>query len=497
MCNKEPHAIRVVPAIAAAILAGAFSLDGYAESTDTPKVEKTKVPEGRSVVDFYPANLTDDRKAIWRLSNDPVQYPKNTADRPRPLLELGDPFLGNGPIRPGIRLPTGQVIQPSFLLFGTFRSALQTFDDGSVRRSEWANRLDLNGNLNLSGTERLLFSLRPLDSQNGGYTGFNFEPDVRDGWREHFAGGLTRLYFEGDFGEMFPNLDPSDSKTHDLGFSVGRQRMQLQDGILINDIIDMAGITRNSLVFPGISNLRITGFYGWNHVNRGNNDAGLRSREHSADVYGLSMEADTALNNTISLDTLYVDDSHDRNAWYLGLASTQRFGGINSTFRVNASIPTEGESARVGRGVLLLSQLSTTLPNSDDLLYSNTFVNVGRFTSAARSPDQGGPLANLGILFGPSGMGRYRAPLGQAIDDTVGTVIGYQKFLDGIDKQLIVELGARTSMRGNRDEAEIGLGMRYQQSIGVRHVLRLDGFVGGREQEGLIFGVRTEWMIKF
>jgi len=129
----------------------------------------------------------------WRLSDEFAQYPVEPVDRLRPLLEIGDPFLGKGPIRPGVKTPTGQILQPWFLLFGTFRSALQSFDSGDEETVEWSNRLDLHGNLNLSGTERLLFSMRPLDRRTGDYTGYNFFPKKENGWREDFNARLTQL----------------------------------------------------------------------------------------------------------------------------------------------------------------------------------------------------------------------------------------------------------------------------------------------------------------
>lgn len=456
--------------------------------------------EGRNAVNFY-GGISKTAKDEWRLSNDRKDYPVAPVERLQPLLELGDPFLGNGPIRPGLKTPMGQMLQPSFLLYGTLRSALQTSEINNVTTSDWANRIDLHGNLNLSGTERLVFSMRPLDSEDGNTTGYNFQPKSNDGWQKDFNARVYQLFFEGELGEIFPGLDPSDSHTYDLGFSVGRQRMQLQDGILMNDIVDMVGFTRNSLVFNGVSNLRITGFYSWNHINRGNNDLNpngtVPNNTHSADLFGLSSEADTSLDNTVALDVLYIRDPQYKNAWYLGAASTQRFGWLNSTFRVNASIPQHDSSETVGKGVLLLSQLSTTLPKIDDLLYFNLFLDIGRFTSVARSPDKGIPVANLGILFGPVGMGSYGVPLGQAIDNTIGATLGYQIFLDGIDRQLIIETGARINTKSNQDAGVIGIGARFQQTIGKRHVLRFDTFVSGQEQEGFGYGIRTEWMIKF
>jgi len=472
--------------------------DGNKPTSAESLAEKITLTEGRSAVNFFnPKSVSADDKEKLRLSSKATAYPAAPVDRLRPLLELGASFLGNGPIRPGIKAPTGEMLQPWFLLYGSLRSAFQNFDNGNRNSTEWVNRLDLNGNLNFSGTERLLFSMRPLDSQSGRYTGYSSLYNRNNGWQEDFNANLTKLYFEGDIGEIFPALDPTDSHTYDIGFSVGRQRLQLQDGILANDIVDMVGITRNSLVFDGISNLRMTGLYGWNNINRGNNALTNNNHEHSADLFGLEAEADTALNNTVSVDLLYVNDNRDKNAWYMGAASTQRFGWLNSTFRINASLPESKGSPTVGSGVLLLSQLSSTLPSSDNLVYFNTFWDIGRFTSATRSPDQGGPLANLGILYGPVGMGRYGVPLGKPIDNTVGTAIGYQMFLGGIDRQLIFEIGGRTSTQSDKDDSAIAFGARYQQTFGDHHVLRLDSFVADQEGMGISYGVRTEWMVKF
>lgn len=439
---------------------------------------------------------------LCRLSTALVRYPVKPVERLKPLLEIGDPFLGQGPIRPGIKTPFGQMLQPSFLLFGTLRTALQHSQSNNVTTSDWTNRLDLHGNLHLSGTERLLFSLRPLDSESGNSSGYNFQGGS-EGWQNDLNMRISKLYFEGDLGEIFPGLDPSDSHTFDIGFSVGRQRLQLQDGMLMNDIVDMAGITRNSLVFPGVSNLRLTGFYGWNHINRGNNDAvnslgRVADNTHSADMFGLSAEADTALNNTANLDLLYVLDKQDKNAFYAGVSSTQRFAGwLNSTFRANVSIPERDESPTVGKGALLLAQLSMAPTGTDNNLYLNTFWGIDRFTSAARSPDQGGPVSSLGVLFGPVGMGSYGVPLGRSTDNTVGTALGYQMFLGGIDKQLILEAGARTGTRSDKADGVAGIGGRYQQSLGDRHVWRVDAYAGLQEKEGFEHGLRTEWMIKF
>ena len=469
----------------------------FANATyDKSLADGSLAKEGRAALEFYDDKNPDDISAP-RLSNRTLAYPAVRSNRLRPLFELGDPFVSNGPIRPGIETPTGQMLQPWFLLYGSLRSALQSFDDGHQTYAEWANRLDLIGNVNLSGTERLVFALRPVDGQNGSYSGYNFEPNQNDGWTEDFNSRLTKLFFEGDLGEIFPNLDPNDSHSYDIGFSVGRQQLSAQDGILLNENIDAVGITRNSLMLPGVSNLRLTGIFGWNHINRGNNDDRYRIDYHSGSLFGLLTAADTALNNTVEMDLLHMGGEGNADAWYIGAGSTQRFGELNSTFRVNASIPAHNQSLNVGRGVLLLSQLSTAISGSDNNLYFNTFLNVGDFTSAARSPNLGSPLANLGLLYDPVGMGRYGIPLDGLIDNTIGATIGYQMFLGGIDKQLIIETGGRTSTRSEQNEGALGFGMRYQQAFGKRYQFRVDSFVAGKDQTDINYGFRTEWMVRF
>ena len=63
--------------------------------------------------------------------------PNKLPERPRPIVEIGDRFLGVGPLSKGFTLPTGAVWQPSFLVFGSYRSALQAVDRGGQTDSEW------------------------------------------------------------------------------------------------------------------------------------------------------------------------------------------------------------------------------------------------------------------------------------------------------------------------------------------------------------------------
>ena len=443
-----------------------------------------------------PPTGTDLEDSPSRLSDEviPLQIDK-VPDRPGALLELGDPLLAPGPIGESLVSPTGEVLQPALTVFGTYRTALQTFDNGEETFTEWANRLDLFANLQLSGTSRVVYGVRPLD-EGGDFSGYNFEPGERDGWRNELNWRTTTLFFEGELAEMFPGLDPDDSRELDLGFSVGRQQLLFQDGLIINDRIDSVALVKNSISAPGVTNLRVTALWGWDEINRGNNRGEPNPEDDSAAIYGVFFEADTE-HSILALDLVYVtDDDTDSDAFYAGASATQRFGAINSTFRLATSVPTEEDSPEVTGGTLLMAELSTGLHHSDDLVYVNGFWGIDEFTSAARSPETGGPLGQVGILYSSAGLGRFGAPLGNDTEDSVGFAVGRQFFFDDTRKQLILELAGRTDTDGS-DRAAVAGGARWQQAIGQNTVMRLDGFAAGREGRSPAYGARIEFLYKF
>lgn len=411
-------------------------------------------------------------------------------DRPWPTLELGAPFLGPGDLGFEFELPTGAVIRPSLLLFGQLRTALQTYDSGRETVSELPGRLDLFANLQLTGTERILFGVRPLD-QDGKFTEWEW-----DSGGENFTweinGRVTTFFFEGDLGEIFPKLDPEDRRRLDYGFAVGRQPLLLQNGLLANDnTLEAVGITRNSLLPKNVANLLVTAYYCWGHLDRA--DA---RRDGSANLFGLFSEADFRF-STLNLELLYVDSTTGRgDAIYVGASAVQRLGPINTSFRVTSSIPTGQETAVSQSGTLLFSEVSWTPPHGHDLLYLNTFWGIDDYLLAARSPDVGGPLGRVGILFAAVGLGRYGSALSNDARNVVGASLGYQMFLGGIRRQLIFELGGRQDTNNN-DTAAIAAGVRFQQAIGQHHILQLDGFVGEKDDGGTTAGARCEWRIKF
>ena len=414
-------------------------------------------------------------------------------ERVQPLLEVGPPLLGTGRIGPGLELPTGAVWQPQLVVFGTFRSAAQAFHNGEDTFAEWANRLDLFANLQLSGTERLLAGIRPLDD-DGVFTGYYHKPDDAelDGFEDGTSAELSTLFFEGDLGEIFPAADPADRRNLDLGFSVGRQPLLYQEGLLIDDDIDAVGLIRNTLLPVGGSDLQATVLWGWNEVHRGNNQQG-----QDTNLFGLFTQADFP-KSTVNLDLVYVlDDAGSDDGAFFGASAVQRIGHFNTAFRLVGSQATEQESAAVRDGLVAFTEISWTPPWGHDLVYVNGYVGIDDYTSAARGPATGGPLGRTGLLFAAVGLGRYGSPLDNSPGDSVGAAIGYQAFLDHeARRQLVVELGGRVGTDADIDDA-VALGARFQQAIGQRYILQLDAFTGLRESRDPLVGGRVEFRVEF
>ena len=405
-------------------------------------------------------------------------------ERPRPILELGDAFLGTGTLGKGMKLPTGAVWQPAFMAFGTMRSAVQGGRVGSGSDLvEAVARLDLFGNLYLTQTERVLVGLRPLD-QNGRFTGLTIKsPDpvaTPEEFSDEFNVTVQTLFFEGDLGEIFPNLDKDDSSGWDIYFSVGRQPLAFQDGMLLDEnSMDMLGLTRANVRMGGAVNTRITGVFGWGGVNRFGDGTNLEDPD--ASLFGLFSEIDFR-STTVEIDAVFVRSQTTGNGIYAAFGDTRRIGRFNNTFRVMGSFPVGDTTAFNRRGVLVHNQFSWTPHHNHNFWYLSGFAGIGDFRSAARGASAGGPLGRTGVLFAAPGIGQVGAPLGNGADDAVGGALGHQMFFGHTRQQLIIEVGGRTRYRSLPGAGSslagddmAGTGFRFQAAGGRRFVLVIDG----------------------
>lgn len=402
-----------------------------------------------------------------------------------------DRFLSPGPIDPGFKTAGGAIWRPSFQIFGTYRTAAQSYEAaGGDRTTEWANRLDLFGNLYLTSTERFLIGFRPLDEE-GVFTGFD-----DDGFTDGLNFEPTTFFFEGDFGEIFPNLDPYDRHSLDYQFSIGRQPIRLQDGILADDTIDSIGITRHNLFRMNASATRLTAYAGFNELHRNDN-----RRDSGADFYALSANFDYP-DMTLEVDAAYVNGSSSRggDGAYFGLGHIAQLGYWHSTFRMNASAAMDRDSAAVADGWLFTHQFSRPTKNSDDVVTLSTFLEIDDYTSAARGPATGGPLGGFTLLQRAVGIGTYGPPIDTEQGDAFGFAFSYQHFLDADQcRQVLVSVGGSTPTddRGNGRETTGAIALQYQQALSPDLIWSLGGFGSVTESGDKGFGIRTELTQKF
>ncbi|NND81683.1 MAG: hypothetical protein HKN50_04570 [Gammaproteobacteria bacterium] len=430
-----------------------------------------------------------------RLSSEPRPFltGKELGERTPPLLEFGGDFLGTGNIRRGYELPGGAVWTPRLWVYGTGRSAYQQFDvgDGGSKTAEWVNRLDLFANLQLTGTERVLLGISPLHEGNR-FSGYTFDSDGEDGSFDNFNARIRTLFFEGDLAELLPNWDKEDGKKNDIGFSVGRQQVLFQDGMTINDTLDLFGLSKNNIRFEGVPwlvNWRSTFMVAWDEVNRENN-----VEDDTATLYGWFNQWDT-IRSTIDLDIIVVEsDLENADQLVTSINFIQRLGKIGSTFRVAHSRALDDESAVAGDGTLLFTELNYVPAYTHDNMYANFFYADGNYTSAARGPLGGGPLGRVGLLYAASGLGSYRPALSNRANDAYGFSAGYQKINDRARRQLTIEVGARENDATNT--SEYGLAARFQQALGKRFVFQVDGYVADRDNQSSSYGGRMEFLIK-
>ena len=420
-----------------------------------------------------------------RLSDEVLPLQTNAVpDRPRPLLELGNGLLATGSIHPGFTLPTRATLQPSLIVWGTYRTALQGVDEGDDMFSEWANRLDLFGNLYLTPTERILAGFRPLD-EDGRFSGHTFSaPDgdkEEEGANNEFNSELTILFFEGDFGELFPILDWKDARGLDFGLAVGRQDIRFQNGMLIDDNIDALGISKINLRTGRAVNHRATLLYAWNEINRNNRS----SDDDDSALIGFFNEFDFR-KSTVAFDVIYVSADEDTgDGIYGGISAIQRMGELNTTFRILGSSAMGEETDHNASGVMLYNELSRTIHGADNFVYLNSFWGIDTYRSASRGPSVGGALGPAGILYESVGLGRYGAALDACADNVIGGAMGYQAFWDGVRRQVIVELGGRyaTEEVGRR---AVAAGITYQAAVGQRTVFRIDSFASYDKNRELV-----------
>lgn len=461
---------------------------------------------------LYPLGHTEDAA---RLSSTPIPYQK-VPERPGMPIEVGCDFLGKGEIPAGFELPTGAVWTPCLFGFGTSRTAIQTYEGvGPLgRNTEIVTRLDAFLNLQLTSTDKCIVGVAPFDKNRfTNFTRYSFESNQGlEGGQGEFGLYLRTAFCEADLHSLFPKLDPKGTKLVDFGVSAGRQQITFQEGIMINDFLDAVGLVRNNLHAPGISNIRITGLYAWDHLDRGT-PATRQRLNHGNGIFGLFTQLDTIATSVNTDFMVVLDDSTNStggDGYYFGIAAAQRgfnpfrgIGEFNTTYRINASFAPDGDTANVSDGVLVSSEISWTPRSSDDIVYFNTYWGFDRFSQAGREPIVGGPLAAIGIGFASPSLGNHLSEMNSFAGRSGGFALGYQAFWDNHRRNLVLELaGSKDNTRNffSNDGAgtdQAALTVRYQHAIGQRVQLQADAFVAYLEGRTNGSGARFEVLVQF
>ncbi len=465
----------------------------YDKKAPAKKAYNTKVISLAGSGEQTDADLANIKQLPKRIENTELSSRsiplQDVPERPDTLFHLGDSFFGEGPISKGFKLPTGAVWQPQFFPFGTFSTAVQISDNGDQQVSEWVNALDIYGNLNLTPTERLLIGFTPFDN-DGHFSGYNMYPQGEG--VDATNGHVQVLFFEGRFDSLFPGLKSSTGNWASFDFALGRQPVSYQSGILINDTIDSIGITRTSLNLFGSPEVTITGLFGWNFINRGNDN----QRDDNAQLLGMFSTFNYA-EHQIEADIVVVydvDDSNPSNGLNFALSSYQQLWGVlNTTFSYNQSISLNQGGTRSQTGAVLLSQFNLTPPYTVDNAYMNVFWGIGNFTSAARNANAGGPLGQTGILFSATGLGDYGPALPNDGQNMFGGSIGYERYLGSIHRRVILEFG------GVSKDSAIAFGGQFEQAFGSNYLLTLGSYVSYQKNHirSVGYGVRSVFTVNF
>jgi hypothetical protein len=405
---------------------------------------------------------------------------------PRPLFELGQGYLEEGPYDYEFELPWGMVVSPGLVFFGNFNTGLEVTDNGVAdATAELVTTLNLFANLTLSGTERILVGVSPLQRENGPKSRYQFQPD--SDWKGEANLRLTTAFFEGELSEMFPKLDMDGRLPLDYNISVGRQGLRIQDGIMIQDTMDSIAVTRSTLPLPGTNFARFTGFMAWNNVHRTNN-----KDDADGELYGLSASVEVA-HAMIDLNMAYVDSSDAiGDQFNIGASMVRPYilfeHSVDTTTHIAFSHTPDAETVHATDGALLYTSLSWAPKRTVDIMYVNAFAAFDQYAPAARQT--AGPLGITGLLF--AGNGLAGAAIGNRANDAYGGAIGYQMFFSpALRRNLIFELG------GKKDDSEggidrVGGAVRYSQAVGRRTFFEIGGFVVGQESIDDAYGIRTK-----
>ena len=419
----------------------------------------------------------------------------------RPWVELWRPFYSGGLYAPAIPVFSDvNPLTPHFLVYGDYRAAVGVHRNKGKPVRSVANRLNLDFDLRLTGTERIHWFMGPLD-QNGKFTRLDFSDSRNVRFEDELDAQFDTLFFEGDLGAMTGGLIGVDAP-FDLPVTFGKIPLVYQNGIWMEDAINGAAMAfpwKNSRALNW-SNFDATFFVGVDQVTSpafGNNN-------QAAHVLGTAWFIE-AYDGYIEADYAYLDDRKglDRSYHNLAFAYTRRYWSrISNSVRVIGNLGQSGpRNNRTADGALLLWENSLVSGAPSNVVpYYNAFIGYGQPQSVARAAGAGGILRNTGINFESDNLTGYPT-LDATGSNAYGGAVGINFLSVDFRRQLAFEFAALDTYGDDNlsiaPGAQYGLGTRWQKALNNWSLVRIDLMHGWLDNAPDIYGTRAEFRWKF
>ena len=419
----------------------------------------------------------------------------------RPLVEWGLPLYDKGPIpRSGTQFGATNLAQPQFTVYGDYRTALAYNQNVANEQTVWANRINLDFDLQLTATERIHAFWGPLD-EGQSFSGFIYDDgdisynNAYDAWDAR----TDTLFFEGDLGAILGGLGGFYPQL-DLPFAVGLIPLVFQNGIWIEDAFVGAAATipaRNNPVLDW-SNYDTTFFIGFDEVT---SNLAFQGDNEAANIIGFTTFIERR-RGYLELGYAFLDDTAELGRSYHNIACSYTRRYLNLVSNSVRAIVSTGQGGprddRTADGLLLLVENSFLTRNPYNVIpYANFFAGFGTPQSAARLQ---GPLRNTGINFESDLLTGYPI-LDDSANDTYGGAIGIDLLGGSFQQQLILEAAFLQTMNNDASRIAPGdqyaVGMRFQRPLSHTLLFRADAIYGWLENSDDIAGVRTELRRKF
>ena len=399
-------------------------------------------PEGDHL--NWPPHGSESHHEHLRLPEDWVE--------PRPWTAFAE-FLGADPVfaRGKWFGENAYAWEPRFVGYGGYSLFALALEQNSRRQDLIGHQLQIDLDMQLTGTERFHVQLRPLGERNSGGSYYQFSRPA--GSVNNSTGEPQRFWFEGEFHSIFgAYLDPFVALDH--SFVIGKFPFALHNSLLMNDEILGVVVNKNTIYFGDLSNLNIQLIYGANDVDTLANSNGAMYGVHaSADYRGSFYEATYA----------FVDESFGsaRDSHFGAFSGTRFFGPTSLSARALFKWGDEG-----GRGS---GQLFTLESNRSQYLHQNglgfeeaVYYCNAFYNTAGWNPISGGNLNRLRTAFETNPLVRISA--GSLPVRNLGIALGVQLFRHHQDESFVPEI----AFESPDGIAVTGFGLRYLRKTGSR-----------------------------